>query len=113
MEKEDEITQKEDGGTKEPVIEDNEESENEIGMIPNIPSIPPMAHSEEDDEDKKSRRGRPKTIHAKTVCAKSMLFILKKLKRIEDKTLQDEVKELAEDAILELKHLHDNIDSVL
>ena len=104
----------EDEDIKEPAIEEGEGG-NEIGILPNIPSIPPMVHSndEEEDEDSKNKRGRPKTIPAKTACAKSMLFILKKLKRIQDKTLQDDVKELAEDAILELKHLHDNIDSVL
>jgi hypothetical protein len=91
----------------------------EYEVVPNIPPIPPLPTSgnsvedEDDDEEQKKRRGRPKTIHAKTACAKSMLVILNKLKKIHSKSLQSEVKELAEDAMTELNHLHEIINKVL
>ncbi len=90
----------------------------ELGAVPNIPPIPPLPTGgngveEENDEEEKSRRGRPKTIRAKTACAKSMLVILNKLKKIHSKSLQSEVKELAEDAMIELNHLHEIINKVL
>lgn len=100
------------------VGEDKGEGEGELGAVPNIPPIPPLPTGgdgveEENDEEEKSRRGRPKTIHAKTACAKSMLVVLNKLKKIHSKSLQSEVKELAEDAMIELNHLHEIINKVL
>jgi len=96
---------------------------NESSDTPNskfqIPPIPPVGRAtteegdEDDEEDSPKRRGRPKTIPAKKACAKSMYVILNKLKKIQDITLQDDVYMLAEDAIVELKHLKDIIDEVL
>jgi len=92
----------------------------EYEVVPNIPPVPPLmsrgssVEEDEDEEDEpKSRRGRPKTIPAKTACAKSMLVIFNKLKKIHSKSLQSEVKELAEDAMTELNHLHEIINKVL
>ena len=105
-----------------PVNQNDEENTTEEENIPSprfeIPPIPlnggrTSEVEEDDEEEQKNRRGRPKTIPAKKACAKSMLVILNKLKRIQNVTLQDEVYMLAEDAILELKHLHDIIDEVL
>jgi len=91
----------------------------EYEVVPNIPPIPPLStrgnsvEDEDDDEEQKKRRGRPKTIPAKTACAKSMLVIFNKLKKIHSKSLQSEVKELAEDAMTELNHLYEIINKVL
>ncbi|MCS3900844.1 hypothetical protein [Methanococcus voltae] len=84
--------------------------------IPNF-KIPPISPKkeviEDDDEEEKKKRGRPKTVQAKMVCAKSMLLIFQKLRKIQSKTLQDEIKELADDALIELNHLNQTIDKVL
>jgi hypothetical protein len=101
------------------IEEDDGRVEGGFESVPNIPPVPPLSMGgdgvEEDDEDEeqKSRRGRPKTIHAKTACAKSMLVVLNKLKKIHSKSLQCEVKELAEDAMIELNHLHEIINKIL
>jgi hypothetical protein len=71
------------------------------------------SNDEDSEEERPKRRGRPKTIDAKEACQKSLYIIYNKLRKIRNKTLQDEIANLAEDAALELKHLKDIIDEVL